>query len=152
MPQKNAECARREWNSVSSTLRLGAVFDRFVDDGGMMNLTEFCEATHLPVVEGFILGKQYEHFHPAGEMAYMLAKEVGAGTQVTRSGFIEVVGDILRPDTTAEALYALTTRVSDDSSSTIKAIKNYLTEENIAEFRRLWKDDTTIDLPDSPFR
>ncbi len=139
---------RSEWKLVSNAVRLGAVFDRFVDDGGTMSLSRFCEATHLPVMEGFIRGKKYQEYHPAGEMAYMLAKEVGTGTQVTRSGFIEVVGDILGPGTTAEALDALSARASNSSSP---GIKEYLTEENIADFRRLWKDDSSIGLPENPF-
>ncbi len=151
VPRENSDCVRgrREWKLVSNTVRLGAVFDRFVDDGGTMSLTGFCEATHLPIVEGFIRGKKYQHFHPAGEMAYILAKEVGTGTQVTRSGFIEAVGDILGPGTTAEALDALSARVSDSSSP---GIEEHLTEENIADFRRLWKDNTSVDLPENPFR
>ncbi len=149
VPRKNMDCARRERKLISSTVRLGAVFDRFVDDGETMNLTKFCDAAHMPIVEGFILGKRYEHFHPAGEMAYELAKEVGTGNQATRSGFIEIVGDILGPDTTAKTLDVLTARFSDSSSP---AIKEHLTEENIAEFRRLWKDDTTVDVSESSYR
>ncbi len=146
--RKNKDCARRERKVISTTVRLGAVFDRFVGEGETMNLTKFCEAVHIPIAEGFILGKQYEHFHPAGEMAYELAKEIGTGKEATRSGFIDIVGDILGPNTSAKTLDLLTARFRDSSSD----VKEHLTEENIAEFRRLWKDDTTVGMPEGSYR
>jgi hypothetical protein len=96
--------------------RLGALFDRFAQDG-FMSEQQFYLATNQPVVEGRMpLGKPYMYVPKAAETIWMALDSERSG-RITREPFVRLVSLLLGPAEPGQAAAAVSLGIAGARSS-----------------------------------